>query len=123
MSLFKFESFANRPKLRRKEISHILGLKDNPYDSSFKNEGWYVEDAHVSIKNRYKNLTTGQTVPFHPIKSYSQNHFAHKIKGLSIGEYTGLATRWHGHAFTLHAMRDKNGTHFIYTNRGERHLG
>ncbi|AWN74170.1 hypothetical protein LEAN103870_14595 [Legionella anisa] len=121
MSIFKFE--AKRSKLKRKEISHILGLKDNPFDTAFKNEGWYVENAQESIKSRYKNLTNGRPVAFNPIKSQSQNQFARKIKDLSIGDYSGFATRWHKHAFTLHVMKDQNGTHFVYTNRGERHLG
>ncbi|WP_131793419.1 hypothetical protein [Legionella brunensis] len=112
------------PKLKRKEISHILGLKDNRLDTSFKNEGWYVEHASESIVNRFKNLTKTAQLPFERIKSLSgPSQFSQKVKNLSIGDYHGFATRWEGHAFTLHAIKDKHGTHFVYINRGERHLG
>ncbi|WP_133141382.1 hypothetical protein [Legionella moravica] len=125
-----------------KEMAHILGLKSNPFFSMIKNEGWYVSEAIKSIKNRFQQLKQEEhnndtDLNFHPLNVGSLLNGSSKIARLNHGEYIGFSTGWlgldlsefmkgsspfSGHAYTLHAVKEGDVTHFIYVNRGERHI-
>ena len=108
------------------EMAHILGLNDNPFTSTMKNNGWHVLFAWSSTKNRYNALVPesdlSSDLNFNLLALESPSQAARKISSLSNSEYIGFATSWWKHTFTLHAIREADHTHFIYVNRGERHL-
>jgi hypothetical protein len=115
-----------------KEVAHVLGLEDNPFINIWNNTGWNISDAIASIKNRYQALKPepNSKLAFKLLSSQSPKGFSKNIKNLSEGEYLGLSTHWvsfnalkgvSSHAYTLHTIKEKNKTHFIYVNRGQRH--
>ncbi|AWN74070.1 hypothetical protein LEAN103870_17305 [Legionella anisa] len=102
------------------EMAHVLGLQDNPFLSE-DNTGWFIGSAVVSIKNRYKQLknSNNSDLNFDVLPSSYYRDAAKKITDLSHGGYVGFSCRWPGHAFTLHAVKENDHTHFIYVNRGD----
>jgi hypothetical protein len=114
-----------------KEVSHVLGLKNNSYlfgDSLLnENEGWNIQDAVKSIQDRYKKLTGKQDkeIAYENINKSTKDEFSKKIVALNQGGYYGVGTSLttgmlSRHAVSLHAIKDKEGTHFVYVNRGSR---
>ncbi len=112
-----------------KEMSHILGLENNPFFSVGDNphltgnEGWFRTPAVDSIRQRYKRLNADlkSNINFEYLSSSWRTTIPTKIADLSHGGYIGLSAGWTGHAYTLHAVKEGNRTHFIYVNRGQRH--
>lgn len=113
-------------------MAHVLGLKNSSL-LGIENEGLHVSPAVHSIKNRYNQFkgTANSYLNFDVLPaSFSQNA-VQKITNLPQGGYVGFACRWdthahtsqwNAHAFTLHAVKEGNHTHFIYVNRGQRHF-
>jgi len=112
-----------------KEMAHVLGLDKNPYWAStlISNTSWSVESAVESTQTRYQKFHPQHSGHLNfeelPIAQFSSTS-AKKLWKLEAGGYAGYATWWYsgglsGHAYTLHAVRDRDKTHFIYVNRGE----
>lgn len=119
------------------EMTHVLGLKDNPF-GWVSNSGWFMYTAWRSVKDRYKRFTNNPNANLNVhLLGYQPNSLAsEKITSLENGGYVGLMTSWsnfkplnilygehpiEGHAYTIHAVKEGDNTHFIYVNRGEKH--
>ncbi|WP_454782571.1 hypothetical protein [Legionella sp. WA2022007384] len=104
------------------EMAHVLGLQENPFLSE-SNVGWEMSSAIISTKNRYKQLrpSTSSYLNFDLLPSSHYTEAAKKITDLPNGGYIGFSCYWFGHAYSLHAVKEENQTHFIYVNRGQRH--
>jgi hypothetical protein len=119
-------------------MAHVLGLQDNPLMLVSKNTGWSVSSALSSLQSRYKDLnpTSGSNLNFGLVSAQSSSNIGKTISRMSHGEYVGFASNWwrldfsglingrslaSGHAYSLHAVKEGEKTHFIYVNRGQRH--
>jgi hypothetical protein len=114
------------------EAAHILGLETNPFLGIEPNTGWDLFSALQSIKNRYNKLKSDpdSTLNMNLLFTQSRSGILKKISSLKHGEYLGFSTQWSsisrkegitGHAYTFFIFKEKNKTHFIYVNRGQRH--
>lgn len=106
-----------------KEMAHILGLQKNPFASMIKNTGWSIEFSVPSIKKRFDRFkeTLNSNLNFDLLPTSFSEGAIKKITNLPHGGYVGFSCRWPRHAFTLHAVKEGDHTHFIYVNRGRRH--
>ncbi|STX51274.1 Uncharacterised protein [Legionella busanensis] len=102
-----------------KEMTHILGLPANPFNSIISNEGMVNTDAFDSVERRYNLLKSAGA------SDLDFQYLPDQGKKLSLpnapGKYVGFYTYWEGHAYSFHAINDGTQTHFIYVNRGEPH--
>gem|GEM_PF-5625675 len=120
------------------EMAHVLGLEDNPLMLVSKNTGWKLSSALSSLQNRYKDLKSkpDSNLNFGLVSAQSSQNIVKAISKMSHGEYVGFASNWwslgfsgllngkglkSNHAYSLHAVKEGEKTHFIYVNRGERH--
>ena len=120
------------------EMAHILGLQDNPLMLVSKNTGWRPPLALNSLQSRYKDLKPNpdSNLNFGLVSADSSQTIAKAISNMSHGDYVGFASGWwtldfsrfisgkglrSGHAYSLHAVKEGEKTHFIYVNRGQRH--
>ena len=103
------------------ELAHILGLKPNPF-SELKNQYWENLPAVTSTQNRYNEFApeSSSSLNFTLFSSQPNNKILQDLDNLPRGGYLGFSTSWPGHAYSLHAVKDKGNTHFIYVNRDEK---
>lgn len=124
------------------EMAHILGLNDNPFFNKNRNEGWYINLAVNSIKERFNNFINDansgiSNLNFHALNIGTFLNAPATIANLEDGGYVGYSTGWQridlsdamegnspfkNHAYTLHAVREGELTHFMYVNSGDRHI-
>lgn len=125
---------------KRKEMTHVLGLENNP-DSGFVHEGWSTDEAVQSIINRYKALSLDdEPIPIERTDIYELKlpAFLARVSQARSGDYIALASQWalnnisrdkikeleelKTHTVSIHVIQDRDLMHFIYVNRGDRHL-
>ncbi|HHT0593162.1 TPA: hypothetical protein ACTXXA_001210 [Legionella anisa] len=103
------------------EMTHVLGLQNNPSLLATRNTGWRTNAAVDSIKKRYYRLNAGSNLNFNVLPDFFYRDAAKKITDLPVGGYVGFSCEWFRHAYTVHAVKEEQQTHFIYVNRGQRH--
>ncbi|MCE0723478.1 hypothetical protein [Legionella resiliens] len=103
------------------EMTHVLGLQNNPSFFASRNTGWTTDAAVDSIKRRYYRLKAGSNLNFDVLPDFFYRDAAKKTTDLPLGGYVGFSCEWFRHAYTVHAVKEEQQTHFIYVNRGQRH--
>lgn len=124
------------------EMSHILGLKTNPFVSGIirpglGNEGWYSVGASAdSTQRRYKTLKAEPNqntnelndtneLNFLPISRDPVEAVLDRIDKLKENDYLGFSAYWINfslsvHTVGMHILKQGETFHFIYVNKGER---
>lgn len=104
-----------------KEVGLILGLNDTEYNGST------LKVAMEMTKQRFERLTSHLDTPlvldFQLRTDYEEasSFYEPKKQPLEHGELRSIHNQWKEHAFTFHLIKDKEKTHLIYVNRGQRH--
>lgn len=127
------------------EMAHILGLNANPFFNKNNNERWEISPAVKSIRERFSNFCNDKNkgisdLNFHALDIMNIGTLLNApatIANLGDGGYVGYSTGWQsinlsdvlegnspfiGHAYTLHAVKEGDLTHFMYVNSGDRHI-
>ena len=121
-SVIKLLNLYNPQRSQIKEMAHVLGLKNNP-DSLFDHEGWGSKEALASIKSRYKTLSLdNRPISVEGITRSRLPVFLDRIAQAKFSDYIALVSGWELHAVSVHVIQDKDLMHFVYVNRGGKHL-
>lgn len=113
-----YESLSDEIKIH--ELGHRLGLEGDIF------EGLYTGISNISAHHRFNTLqkntqASSSSLNFRVITDtkLTSDTILENLNG--HGSLEGIHAKWPKHDFSFHFVKDKEKTHIVYVNRGQRH--